>query len=377
MNEYVVFDFETTGNKPYSAKIVQIGALLISNGSVIDTFESYVNPEMRIPEDVIKIHGITNDIVKDAPTIKEILPKFLSFIKNKTLVGYNIGSFDLNVLYSELPDDNFECDYVDVRYLDHKDNGTLESFCAKMSIVNQNAHNALSDCYATNEIFAKALSVGLDYDIKHFPSLEKRLQKKSEIKEKKALQIEQLRGILIGITFDNVLTEAEVYALKGWLENNSEMNKEYPYSLIMPAISKALDDGVLEKHELDELFILISKVIADEIETEEVSGITIEGMNFVLTGNFEVNTRDKLSAFMENKGGTIQSSIHTKRDRTNYLVIGGFGSLDWKYNNYGSKYEKAAKYNSTASDDTKIVILHEQDFLTLIGESALNELKSL
>ena len=94
---YCVFDLETTGISHLTEKITEIGIIKIKNGEVIDTFESFVNPEKPIPAEVVEVTHITDDMVKDAPTIEQIMPKVLEFMKDSVLVAHN-ADFDIGYM---------------------------------------------------------------------------------------------------------------------------------------------------------------------------------------------------------------------------------------------------------------------------------------
>ena len=94
---YCVLDLETTGISPKTEKITEIGIMKIKNGEVIDEFCEFVNPEKKIPEGVVEITNITDEMVKDAPKIDEIFPKVLEFIKGTVLVAHN-AEFDIGFL---------------------------------------------------------------------------------------------------------------------------------------------------------------------------------------------------------------------------------------------------------------------------------------
>ncbi|KAA3596971.1 MAG: hypothetical protein DWQ06_14370 [Calditrichaeota bacterium] len=99
---YVVLDFETTGSAPPKDRITEIGAVKIVNGKFVDTFESLINPEKKIPYNVQRIVGITNEMVKDSPKIEDVLPNFLEWIgEDSVLVAHN-SDFDLMFLDFEV-----------------------------------------------------------------------------------------------------------------------------------------------------------------------------------------------------------------------------------------------------------------------------------
>jgi len=91
--EFCVFDIETTGKSNINDRITEIGAVIIKDGEIIDTYNSFVNPGIPIPDFIVELTGITNDMVKDARAIDEVLPEFLSFVGDRMLVAHN-ATFD-------------------------------------------------------------------------------------------------------------------------------------------------------------------------------------------------------------------------------------------------------------------------------------------
>ena len=100
-NNYVVFDIETTGLDPEFDEIIEIGAVKIKDGIKIDTFNSLIKPEYEIDEFITELTGITNEMVENAPSIDEVLPKFMDFIKDYIIIGHNVN-FDINFFYDNL-----------------------------------------------------------------------------------------------------------------------------------------------------------------------------------------------------------------------------------------------------------------------------------
>lgn len=96
----VVFDLETTGLDPRANRIIEIGAQKILNGRVIAEFETFVDPQTPLPEICQQITGITPDMVVGQPVLREVLPKFFSFISGSVLVAHN-ASFDMGFVRSQ------------------------------------------------------------------------------------------------------------------------------------------------------------------------------------------------------------------------------------------------------------------------------------
>ena len=100
--EFVVFDVETTGLSVLGGdRIVEIAGVKIKGCEKIDEFSSFINPQRDIPIESQNIHGISHEMIKDAPLSQEVLPKLIDFIGGACLVGHNV-SFDLKFLCYEL-----------------------------------------------------------------------------------------------------------------------------------------------------------------------------------------------------------------------------------------------------------------------------------
>jgi DNA polymerase-3 subunit alpha (Gram-positive type) len=113
-DEFVVFDIETTGFSFQNDRITEIGAVLVKNGEVIDTYQTFVNPERPLPEEIVKLTRITDDMVKGAPSQLEAVKGFVSFAGNRILIAHNAG-FDISFI-RKVCDDNgipFNNTYLD------------------------------------------------------------------------------------------------------------------------------------------------------------------------------------------------------------------------------------------------------------------------
>lgn len=157
---FVVFDTETTGVNPDKDKIIEIGAVKIENGVIVETFETMVNPKMHIPEEASSVNHITDDMVSDAPTIDEVLPDFYKFTRGCALVAHNI-EFDIRFIRNA----GEECGYLfdnelfDTLAISRKylrlSNHKLHTICEFLGISLVGAHRALNDTVATAQVFIK------------------------------------------------------------------------------------------------------------------------------------------------------------------------------------------------------------------------------
>ena len=159
-----VFDLETTGLDISKDRIVQIAILKIHPDGKKEELNLLINPEMNISESNSAIHGITNEIVKDAPTFKQAAKEIAEFIGESDMAGYNSNKFDIPVLAEEFLRVEFDFDLssrkcVDVQNIFHKmEQRTLVAafkfYCSKEL---DNAHDAMADTTATWEVFEKQI----------------------------------------------------------------------------------------------------------------------------------------------------------------------------------------------------------------------------
>lgn len=95
----IVFDTETTGLDTQLDHIIEIGAIKYVNGKPVDEFWSFIRTDIELTQNIVNLTGITQDMIKDAPCIEEILPKFLAFIRGGIMVAHN-AEFDMGMLHS-------------------------------------------------------------------------------------------------------------------------------------------------------------------------------------------------------------------------------------------------------------------------------------
>ncbi|MDI3501537.1 MAG: polymerase subunit alpha, Gram-positive type, partial [Thermoanaerobacter sp.] len=162
-DEFTVFDIETTGLSNINDEIIEIGAVKIKEGKIIDTFETFVNPKIPISSFITKLTGIDESMVKDAPSIEEILPKFLEFASNSVLVAHN-ANFDVSFIKSKakkfnLNVNNAVLDTLELSRHLYKDlkNYKLDTLADYLQVKLEHHHRAVDDARATAEIFIKTI----------------------------------------------------------------------------------------------------------------------------------------------------------------------------------------------------------------------------
>ncbi|MBE5826504.1 MAG: PolC-type DNA polymerase III [Butyrivibrio sp.] len=158
---FVVFDIETTGFSPIKNKIIEIGAVKIRNGEIIDRFSEFINPQVPIPYRIEKLTSITDEMVMDAPTRDVIVPRFVEFCKDAVLVGHNV-SFDISFINQNCADLGIDVDYttVDTMWLSRyfyptRAKHTLDAVAKILNIVLEHHHRAVDDAECTALIFNK------------------------------------------------------------------------------------------------------------------------------------------------------------------------------------------------------------------------------
>ncbi len=160
INDYVVLDIETTGLDPIFDEIIEIGAIKIKNGIVVDSFSQLVKPSTPVSQFISELTGITNDMLKSAPTINEVLPKFIEFVSDMQIVGHNVN-FDINFIYDnsiQISNKPFKNDFIDTLRLSRKlfkelKNHKLTTICDFLKFDGIEHHRALSDCDATFKLY--------------------------------------------------------------------------------------------------------------------------------------------------------------------------------------------------------------------------------
>ena len=163
---YVVFDIETTGLSKEKEMITEIGAVKVADGKIIERFSTFVNPQRPISAEITKLTGITDDMVKDAPTIENVLPEFLKFCEDTVLVAHN-ASFDTGFIriaaeragLGELHHTIVDTLELARALLPELNKHKLDIVCEHLGVTLNGHHRAVNDAEATAEVFIKFLDM--------------------------------------------------------------------------------------------------------------------------------------------------------------------------------------------------------------------------
>ena len=160
-SKYVVVDLETTGLQPARDRILEIGAWKVIDGKITEKFCEYVNPQMDISERIRELTGISNEMVKDARTISEVLPEFVAFCDGFDLLGHNI-LFDYSFLKQQavkmkIPFEKNGIDTLKIAraLLPELESRSLGALCEYFQIDLTYAHRAYYDALATWHLYER------------------------------------------------------------------------------------------------------------------------------------------------------------------------------------------------------------------------------
>lgn len=160
-SDFVVFDIETTGFSPVNDCIIEIGAVKIHAGQIVDRYSTFVNPHRPIPYRIEQLTSIKDSMVVDSPSIEQVLPEFLKFCEGCTLVAHN-AQFDMSFIHENMKrqGDSRKLCFVDTLavarflYPNHAKHN-LDALVKLLSISLPHHHRAVDDAEATAQIFLK------------------------------------------------------------------------------------------------------------------------------------------------------------------------------------------------------------------------------
>ena len=162
---FVGFDTETTGKYPYSAEVCEIGAVKWENGEIVGRFEALIKPTHQMSETVIKIHGITNEMVADKPPIADVIGEFVEFIEGSICVAHH-APFDLGFLAPEIERKSLDLSTLPVicssllsrKIIPTSPNHRLQTLIKYLGLDQGTAHRAGDDAKACLEVTIECMN---------------------------------------------------------------------------------------------------------------------------------------------------------------------------------------------------------------------------
>lgn len=279
INDYTVIDLETTSKYTNLAEIIEMSAVRVRSGEIVDKYSTLIKPSGNISSVITAITGITNEMLENASKIEDKIQEYLDFIGDDIILGHNIASFDSTILYDLCEKLNlkvFNNDILDtLRYSKYCDIAVSDNKLKTISEffgIEHNAHRALNDCIANFEVYEKLK--------KHFTG-----------------------NIILTVSGESRRERTSI--------ENMTVNPCYS---------------------------------------------NLNGKNIVLTGEFACGQRKDVKSYFEKLGVSVKSGVSSKTD---YLIIGAFGSPDWKFGDYGDKVAKAQELQLKGKP---IEIIQEEEF---------------
>ena len=193
--DYVLFDLETTGTSCIYDEVIEISAVKVRSGKVVEEFSQLVNPKRPIPYAASMVNHISDEMVANEPDFGQVLPEFLTFAGDDILVGHNIQTFDMKFLYRDcerLFQQKLTNDYVDTLRVAklcfpewrHR---RLSDLAEHYGISTRGAHRALTDCKMNQQVFEY-----LAKELEKMPAAKK--QSKEKICPERGLPMKKRNG---------------------------------------------------------------------------------------------------------------------------------------------------------------------------------------
>ena len=186
LQDFICIDLETTGLNPKRDRIIEIGAVKVRDGKIVETFQQLIDPKQQLEERVEILTGITSKELEGKPTIQEVLPKLQEFLGEDVLLGHRV-LFDYSFLKRTFTNEkiSFERKGIDTlklarQFVTDCESKKLESLC-KYYGINLQAHRAFNDAQATVELYKKMVEEYYNEDAFAPKPLEFKVKKESPI----------------------------------------------------------------------------------------------------------------------------------------------------------------------------------------------------
>lgn len=205
-NIEIVLDTETTGLDYTREKIIEFAAIKLENGKIKEEYQTLINPQQHIRKSSMAIHGISEDMVKDAPTEDEVMPKILKFIGDNPIIAHNaifdysfLNEASLRVMGRELTNERIDTQQMFKEVFPDLESHGLEALTRKFSVEFTKAHRAMAD----------AMGLALAY-----PELKKLYLQKYDWQEKQLTNVDYLFERYLRIQQSIMVMQSELHDLR-------------------------------------------------------------------------------------------------------------------------------------------------------------------
>lgn len=371
--QYCIFDVETPNR--CNDRICSMGVVVVADSKILLSRTYLIDPETDFDAFNVNLTGIGPADVRGKPTFPVVWEELSDLFYCSVVVAHN-ASFDLGVLRKclaayQLPAQDiwYLCTVqASRRILPQMEGYKLDAICAYLGIPLEH-HNAGSDAEACARLLLYLLAedesaveqtiAGCQMDC---PEQKKSYRTKRQLSET-SQALHDLKLLVQAVTADNQLTDGEVAFLHSWVRDNAHLKGNYPYDRILSTVNAALEDGVLEQRELDDLLDVLKSTldpVGNCCADVASDALQLSGKGVCLTGDFERCSKKQIEAELACLGAVVQPRVTRKTD---YLIVGGIGSAAWSSGNYGNKVKRALELQGQGFP---IQIFREEDFFQKI-----------
>lgn len=315
-DDIIVFDIETTGLNQKKDAIIEIGAVKINNKKIVDKFNTLIFTEKIIPEKIVGLTGITNDMLKDQINIEVALTKFKEFIGNDSILVAHNANFDVGFIKEKFKSViNFELDYPTIDTLElsrslikNIKNYKLNSLAKKLKIKLDNHHRAVDDAKATADLLLRLFEMLENRQIENIGLIDKNLKDEIDFSKKPTYHIIILVKNYIGLK--------NLYKLV----SNSHLKNFYKKPRVLKSELTKYREGLIigTACEAGELF----KAVLNGVDDSEIERI-IELYDYLEVQPIENNSFLVRNGILEDENDLIDinKKIIELGDKYNKLVV--------------------------------------------------------
>ena len=394
IDNYTIVDIETTGLDPKLDEIIELAAIKIRNNEIIDNYSKLIKPKEEIDCFITNLTGITNDMLKNAPVIEDVIEEFLNFINDDIVIGHNVN-FDINFIYDnciKILEKPFTNNFIDTLRISRKyidtNNHKLQTLAEKFEIDYSGAHRALKDCYITQQLYEKLKNEMKNDNIDYKILLEKFTVPENNMFKDKNITIKGTiknygYEFLVNIAkkcgakrANNIFLSNTDYLILGYKSYNIFCNETNCGSNIEKArnLEKEEKLKVISEYEFyklnnipikENLTQSKRKAVAKDIfcTTEKIdTSNPFYQKECVFTGTLEKMSRKEAMQLIANLGGKNRDTV---TQQTNFLILGNNDYCKSLIDGKSSKQKKAEKYKLQGQD---VEIISENVFYDMIDE---------